>query len=417
MVAVYSVLVGYWMVRGLHVEMLEWGARLISALPTPPDDLSDAEARNWRLTVVASMARQMMHRDRRSLATARFYLRRLHHRSATFDDPTEFLAACALGRTPFEVMRIVVRGVDAGGRVGMAARGIRMNVRENVGSLDGARHDAQVLHAAAGSVNDMWMSAMTEVTLGSIMGQQIEWRAASVHFEAGIADLDRIGAREDSAQARCYLVAALVAEGELDAAAAQLDSLTDGWRPGDPLPKGNPEVVAATLLGYAEYEMARGHADVAAELYWQAGHLLKRDHPMGAQDPGMVMLVSVTVVGLMNVGQVDRARVFLDLVGDGVAMMLSETGWHDRPQAGTMALAAGYVLCAEPETRETGARLMLLSRKLRARRDYRCLFVADRDMRVLSRLPDAGWDAMVESAMAVTRSAAIGEVARLLSAV
>ena len=113
------------------------------------------------------------------------------------------------------------------------------------------------------------------------------------------------------------------------------------------------------------------------------------------------MLVAVTVAGLMRAGRTDSAREFLPLLEDGVVETFGALGWQDAPQAGTMLLAYGYVLCADGATRSTGARLLAMARRMRARQDYWTFYVIMRDMADLSGLSADEWRA-IETAMAQT---------------
>ncbi|QTI71047.1 BTAD domain-containing putative transcriptional regulator [Gordonia polyisoprenivorans] len=393
-IRVFPVLAGLWMARGLHAEVLNWGTRILAVAPTPPRTVADDVRRDWEASLLAALAHQVMRRDLRALAKGRYHLRLLHRPDHAYDEQTDLIAACALSRTALEAMRHIVRGTRAAEeRVATAAMAARMNIRENMGDLEGALRDGATLQKRAEANGDTWMSAMVEISVGSVLGQQMLWRDAVGHYRRGIVELVRLGAYEDEMQTRTYLVVTLIALGEMDSAATELEVVSDGWTPDQPDPQGSPEIGAALMLAHAEFRFAKGDTEVAGDLYRRAGELVRREHPLGGQDPGALMMVSVAVIGLMRAGLTELARGYLPILGDGVAATFSALGWHDSPQAGAMALAAGYVLSADPQTRGDGARLMVLSQRLRARRDYPGFVYTVEHMQELSGLTDEEWQA------------------------
>ncbi|QUD81376.1 AAA family ATPase [Gordonia polyisoprenivorans] len=415
-IRIFPVLSGLWMARGLHAEVLTWGTRILAVVPTPPRELADDVRRDWQASLLAALAHQVMRRDLRALAKGRYHLRLLHRPDHAYDEPTDLITACALSRTAFEAMRHIVRGTrSAEYRVATVALGARMNIRENMGDLEGALRDGETLRHRAVDSGDTWMSAMVEVSVGSVLGQQMRWWEAVEHYRKGIADLIRLGAYEDEIQTRTYLVVTLIAIGELDSAAIELDVVSDGWTPDQPDPQGSAELGAALMLAHAEYRFATGEQELAGDLYRRAGRQLMREHPLGAQDPGVLMMVSVAVVGLMRVGLTEVAREYLSVLGDGVTATFSALGWHDSPQAGSMALAAGYVLCADQRTRRDGAQLMMLSERLRARRDYPGFVYVSEHMQELSGLTEEQWDGATAAVAEMSRRQAAARLQAILA--
>lgn len=392
-IRVFTVLGGFWMARGLHAEVMNWGTRILAVLPAPGPGVSDDLRRDWQAALLAASAHQLMRRDLRGLATGRYHLRLLRRPGNVYDEPVDLVTEIVLSRNARVAMRHMVRGTRAShNRVATVALAARMNLRENMGDLEGALRDGLVLRERAVLSGDSWMSAMVETSIGGILGQRRHWRDAAEHYRSGIVYLDRIGAFDDEIQARTYLVITLLALGELDSAASELDALSNGWTPDQPDPQGDAEQAAALMLAHAEYQFARGNSERAGDLYRRAGAQLLTEHPLGIQDPGVLMMVSAVVIGLMRVGRVDAGRRYLPALAAGIDATFSAMGWHDRPQAGTMALAAGYVLCADESTRGDGARLMVLSQRLAARMDYPGFVYVVDHMRELSQLSDTQWD-------------------------
>ncbi|MAU80496.1 MAG: transcriptional regulator [Gordonia sp.] len=415
-VSVFPVLSGFWMVRGLHGEVMSWGPRILAVLPTPSVDLSDSMRRRWQFTVLASMAHLLLRREYRSVATGRYYIRRLHRPDRIHDEPTELLSACALARHPLQAMRFVSRAARASNdQVRTAALSIRMNVRENFGNLDQALSDGLSLLVIGREHHNSWMSGMTQVTIASLYGQRGGWDRAIGYYRDGIADLARLGARDEEMQIRCYLVATLVALGRTDEAERELEIAGDGWRPEHPDPQGNPEVIGAMMLGYAELAFARGDHQVAGEIYCRAALLIKTNHPLGAQDPGMVLLLGTAVVGMVRAGDAAAAEEFVELLGDGINQMFGAAGWQDQPHAGVTAMAAGYLLCATGRAVPHGAWLLALAMRLGARQDYPSLYQVYSTMDVISGRTSGEWQALVARGRTLSRRQAVDEVRSILA--
>ncbi|MFF0708222.1 BTAD domain-containing putative transcriptional regulator [Gordonia sputi] len=414
-VRIFPILAGFWMARGLHAEIMNWGSRLIDVLPTPPRDLSNERRRDWEATVLASMTHQMLRQDLRELARARYYLRRLHNPARIYLEPTELMTACVLSRSTTEAIRYIVRGTQSSDeRVATTALGGRMNLAENLGRLDKAERDGETLRKRSRLGSDHWMSAMSQVSLGGIHSQQANWSAAVDFYRGGIADLVRLGSFEDEMQTRCYLAVTLINLDQLDAAEEQLVHVADGWTPDDPDPRGFPEVFAGMMLAIGELRYARGDLADAAAMFARAGDLLLREHPMAARDPGAAMLIGVAAIGLVRTEQLDRARALLPVLAAGVAETLSPNGWTDIPQSANLALAAGCVLCDRSETRRDGARLLMLGKRLKARVDYPGYYAVVTDLVGASKLTQEEWDDVTADIPSMSRRRATEELAELL---
>ncbi|GAB93874.1 BTAD domain-containing putative transcriptional regulator [Gordonia rhizosphera] len=415
-VSVFPVLGGFWMGRGLHGEVMAWGARLIPVLPRPPRDPDDETRRRWQATLLASMAHLAMRHDLRLVARARYHTRLLHRPDRVFDEPTELLSACAVSRNPRSAMRFVSRSTRAANdQVRSAGLTIRMNFRENLGNLDRALADGLALHALARGENNEWMGAMTNIAIGAIYGQRAQWGAALEYYREAVGNLARLGARDDEFQTRSYLAAVLVALGRLDEAATELEIVGGGWEPSDPDPQGNPEVIGGMMISLAELEYAHGDVARSAEIYRRAAHLIERDHPLGAQDPGVALLVSTAMVGLTRAGELDRASEFLTMLADGVNPTVGPVIWFDQAQAGSMAMAVGYLLCErEPGSRD-GRRLLAIAGRVGARQDFPALYATRSRLPDIAGLTAVEWESLVEEVRMLTRRQAVDEIRTILA--
>ena len=390
LISVFPVLAGWWMARGLHPEVVNLGAKILAVLPTPPRGLGDQNTRDWQATLLAIAAHMVIRHNLRSLAIARHHLRRLHRPDRVYSESVDLLTAFALSRTDVNVVRHIVRGVHSDTpEVGTVALAARLNLRENLGDFDGARRDAAALRAIATQTGHVWMSAMVEVALGGLLGQQQNWVDAVPHYRRAVAGLAEIGAYEDEIQTQTMLALCLIGIGDAAGAAVELADLADGWQPDQPDRQGNPELVAGMMIAFAEQAMAAGNSDEAGDLFHRAGKLLISEHPFLAADPDALLLLSVAVVGLMRCGLDAQAREHLPALRNGVISALGLMVWRASPQAGAMALAIGYGLCGADTTREVGVRLLVLSQRLRARRDYPSVAWAVASIQEISGLSEA----------------------------
>ncbi|MFW0796201.1 BTAD domain-containing putative transcriptional regulator [Gordonia sp. CPCC 205515] len=416
MVTVFPVLGGFWMARGLHGEVMAWGGRIMKVLPTPPTDPDDEARRRWQGTILASMAHLLMQRDLRGVATGRYYLRRLHRPEHVYDEPTELMSAIVLSPNVSAAMRYVVRGTSSPTeRVRIAALSARMNVRENFGDLDRALADGLALREVAKGQRNTWMLAMTQTSIGGIHAQRGQWSAGIPFYREAIESLARLGARDDEMQARSFLAASLVALGRYDDAAAELDVVSGGWTPDDPDPQGNPEVIGGMMVSTGELEYARGNRDSAQQVFLRAAGLIDREHPFGAQDPGMVILVGAAIIGMMRTGNGTRAAEYVALLADGLHSMLGPVGWFDMPQAGSLAMASGYVLSGVEPDSPDGPRLLALSLILGARHDYPGLQYVHTHIEEVSGLTAEDWAEVRDDTQKMSRRQALDEVRTILA--
>ena len=168
------------------------------------------------------------------------------------------------------------------------------------------------------------------------------------------------------------------------------------------------------MLALGELHFARAdHADAAA-MFARASDLLLREHPMAARDPGASMLIGVAAIGLVRTGQADRARGLLPVLESSIAETLSPGGWSDIPQTANMAVATGYVLCDNIDTRHDGARLMMLGKRLKARVDYPGYYAVLSDLPGASKLTHAEWEDATADIAAMSRRRATEELVRVL---
>lgn len=287
-----------------------------------------------------------------------------------------------------------------------------MNLRENNANLDGALADHLEVSKMA-KHSDPWLQSMSDVSTASIFEAAQGLGDRGVAGRSGVANLAVIGAVEDEAQARSYLVITLLALGEFDEAQRELDVLADGWTLGDPDPQGNPEAVAGMMVCFAESARLRG--EPSAGVFARAGELLVREHPVITSDPGVGMVLGAIVIGLALTGASATAEPFAVVLAEGVAHSFSALGWHDLPQAGVTALAIGLLLAGDPKTAIAGATLFAIADKLKARQDFPVLVEALARRREFAVVDDATWERIQLGVGRMSRRQAIVELRNVLA--
>ncbi|WP_143965547.1 BTAD domain-containing putative transcriptional regulator [Gordonia zhaorongruii] len=409
--AVFPIVGLFWASRGLHAEVGVWGARAVRALPTPPPGLDDSSREAWELTVGIATAHLMPTGDTRGLGRGAFLLRRLHRPELTFEDPIEFLVTLMLVRKMPAVYRIVLRGLEPGRpeRVRWVALSFRFNVRENIGDLDGALRDAEEVARLAGR-SDFFAAAMTDMTTASLVGQRGEWARALKLYERSVERFRALGAENDSLQVGGYIIAARLLLGDFDGARAGLDELSNGWKPEDPTPQGNPEAISVMMVVTAEYQRMRGTASDAdvADLFIRAADLLRTERAHATRDPGVMGMVTAAVAGLISVGAHERASSYVNELSDSVIAMNDGAGWIDVPQAAGVVFVLGVLQrCTTTDTR--GARWMALGIRLGARHDYPALHELIADAQRLSGCSDEQWAELQAACADLPRRRALDE--------
>ncbi|PYE20125.1 putative ATPase [Williamsia limnetica] len=408
-VNIFAAVAGFWAVRGLHAEVGVWGPRVINALPliTPEDAaaMDDTQRETWQVMYVFAGSHLLFAADDLwPLARARARLRTLHRPDLFLESPLDFVSSIALARSPTAAMRVLVAGRGSSNPlVGAVAVTLSSNLRENLGDLDGAMRDALLTRDLADARDDQWSTAVAQLEIASILGQSGDYESAVQYYRHAVKILSEVGADQDSRQTMGYVVAALIGAGRLDEARRAFAEFARGWQPVDPDPREQPEVSSGIMLCAAELAHEGGDNVLEVEMFTRAAAYLIAELSFPRQDPAGCLALCAAVAGLVRAGEVDAATPGVERLLEYLDYMFGRTGAADIPQAGSAALCLGAVLSVRQRVSEDGARLMLLSRRLRGRRDYPAMRDLDRDSRRLSGLTDVAWEQISESVAPLSR--------------
>ncbi|EON33489.1 putative ATPase [Gordonia terrae C-6] len=370
----YPALAYHWTVRGLHGETRAWGARVLMALPRPPEAPDDAVRENWQATAIVGAVHGMMTGELRVVATARFILRGLHRARLTFDRASEFLSAVALAPNAIRGYRLIclAAGTASDDEVRALALTMRSHLRENRGLLGPALRDSIASGEwLARSRYAPWFQGMWQSSTGSLYAQQGRYAAAASTYRVGIDLLGRLHAVEDVRQLQTFLALTLLADGRVAEARRELAVITDDWELDIEDPQGNPEVTGPALLCVAELALVDGVPDAeGAAAFARAARVMLRDHPFGVADPAVLMVVSGCVAGLVRCGDLGAAWELVPQMVKGLDDMTFGPGWQDLPQAGTVAAAFTVLYGADRGPDPLCRRLVELTLSLPGRQDY-----------------------------------------------
>ncbi|GEE03506.1 hypothetical protein nbrc107696_39520 [Gordonia spumicola] len=412
-VSVYPVLSAFWASRGLHHEAAAWGARIVDDLGPAPADPDEETRGAWQLTALIAILHLLPVGDLRRVAAASTTLRRLHRPDRVFDDVAELLSALVLARRPRAGYRLVVRALAPGrpDRIRWVALSVRFNVRENAGDLDGALADS-IAVARLSARPDSFTAAMTDMTTGSLFGQQGRWADALERYRDAYRRLLALGADDDAHQVGGYIVAMLLSLGDVDGARAALDEISGGWGPADPTPQGNPETVAVMMVMTAEHLRLSGTGSTGeiVDVLRRAADLLLDDRAITQRDPGVMGCVTATVAARIRLGVTDGLDRALDDAAAAVIEMRDKSGWIDVPHSAGVVFVTGLYRCLRRPGDAEGTRLMALGLRLRPRHDYPAMHELIVDAERLSGSSAAEWASIVTECESMSRRTALDDV-------
>ncbi|MGZ8177011.1 ATP-binding protein [Williamsia sp. SKLECPSW1] len=400
--AIFPVVAASWVARGLHAEVRAFAPRVVG---TPvPDRLDDERIREkWLAALLMATGHLMMIRpDLRAVARGMTALRAAHRPSDSLTRPADFAAALMLSRRRYAGLRLITRGVRADDpEVRTIALSLRSNVAENLADLDRALQDSLAAQALAATRGNSWMLAMGSTEIAGIHGQAGNYAEAATVYRASVAGLEDLGALDESRQVRCYLVATLAGLGRVDEASAEFDTVSGGWKPGDPIPAGSPETVGLMLVVAAELAWQRGEIEATAELGLAVARFVVGEHLLSA-DPSYLLTLSAAIALAATCGRPDEALAFAGVLA-GMVGGHHPGGVADLPQYGAAAIAVGAARCARQAGDLTGRRLLAAGVRIGGRRDHPVLLRIVDDPATIAGVDASTWDATLADAQRMPR--------------
>lgn len=411
-VTVFAAVAGYWAVRGLHAEVGAWGPRLINTLPKHTSEsiaaMDDSEREIWQMAYVIAGSHLLYSADELwPLARARARMRTLYRPDRYLEKPLDFVSSIALSWHPVPAMRAVIAACTSDNPIVRAtAVTLRSNLRENLGDRVGARRYAQPALELARERGDNWSVSMAQLQIGSILGQSGDYVNSAVYVQEAVQLLADVGADQDRRQAMGYVVSSLIGAGQLDDARRTFADFARGWQPADPNPRELPEVTFGILLSAAELAHTDGDTQLEWELFARSADYLITEESFLRHDPSGCLALCAATAGLVRVGRSEAAEPLVGRLLEYLDHMFGPRGAADIPQAGSVALCLGGVLCTREPGSEEGIRLLLLSRPLQARLDYPALRDLDRNARQLSGASDQVWERISSETESLSRARA-----------
>jgi tetratricopeptide (TPR) repeat protein len=260
-VQILAALAGYWLILGEHPRVLVLldAVATVVADWTPPPELADATRLAVGMTLNASLVANTPHTD-----ALRVALRRV---GPGHDDPR--IAALVTMLTDIDpnagdgYLGQLREHADSPDRdVAILALPWLSQALENLGDPVGAMAAAERgLRYAAGE-DGPWGQAIMHNMAAQLAMHLGRVQDAVKHAHAALPVLERLGARDDVIQLRSLIAVAMIAEGDLDAAAEELAGL------------GGPEMSETILggrlvsdVGVAELALARGDIEAGLTAY------------------------------------------------------------------------------------------------------------------------------------------------------
>ncbi|SDM11747.1 Predicted ATPase [Nonomuraea jiangxiensis] len=331
-----------WSIRGDHFRFLVHWDGIIQVLDgwVPPPELVEAT----RTAALVTLMNVVIVTDGRG-EPLRELLRALPTSDAT--DPRVAAAATVLvacdvadGAELFRRLAELSRSPDH--QVALAATQTSVHVLENAGDLTGAIEAAERALTMLGGDEGPWFTAVMHAVLAHLVMQLGDRRRAVRHARTAFPVMSRLGATDDETRLRVVLLASSLADGDLEAAEAELAEITrindEGTVAGG---------VAMVSLCAAELALARGETAAALADYRLAVQL-SRDLrlpgvPRSEFTPWMVVAESATLAAYAYHAPPEDVRYGEELFSTvlGYDLLGLRNPVLDYPLCGSMLFAVG----------------------------------------------------------------------------
>ncbi|MEV0272559.1 BTAD domain-containing putative transcriptional regulator [Hamadaea sp. NPDC050747] len=262
---ILAALAGYWMIRGEHPRLLvviEAAANVVAGW-TPPPELADATRTAIAMTLNGALVANSPHTD----------LLRDALRALGPGDHDRWIAAMVTMLIDIDphsadgfLQQLRTHAESPDREIAALALPWLSQALENMGHPDAAMDAAERGLQLADDTTGPWSQAIMHTMAAQLAMQLGRVKDASLHAHAALPVLDRLGAQDDAIQLRSLLALALISDGDLDRAAAQLAQLGDSTE--------FEGAMAGRLsfdLGQAELDLARGDVETGLAGYRTAG--------------------------------------------------------------------------------------------------------------------------------------------------
>lgn len=424
MLTTFTVLAGFWSMRGAHSEAAVWASRVQQYLTeregsavdntaaagnSDPDSARDgapvaSDPLSWAMdpTIDADMvclaallvaAYAFVMDEMREMARSRTRVRRLLQRRLASSPEVDFLARIIVQPTAMSFGRTLSHGVRSeSSGVRCIAHVLRAHAHENSGRRHSAHLDAVRALDLARQRGDSWIEGMAAQLLGQLASQAARYDEAVGYYRLAAKIMWDVRAYEESIQVRGFIASALVGAGRPEAGrreALLARGAGDGVaahteaRPGSSNPVS--QYRAALLGALAEADLAEGKIDAGLDLYRQGLHECigsYESEAVAAADPYASLIVSAAICAHADGGALDHAQEIARVLVRTLVPRLTAgaTGGRetfvDLPITGSVLLALTAVDIARGSPGEDPAQAgweLALARRANARQDYPAL--------------------------------------------
>ncbi len=279
------------------------------------------------------------------------------------------------------------------------AHGIRAQVAENIGELDGLEVDLQQAHAEFEQLGDRWGRSFTAAALSQLSSADGDAAAAIAWLTEAIELSEQLGTTDDTPMLRIRLAMAHALAGDLPRAETEAAAVLAALGP-----EGGGLHVAMAEAAAGGFALLAGRLDDAERWHRQALDHVRAASGGPPQIGAMVQAGAAVVLAARAEAEpgaapdlLDRARRWLDS-----ALQQAAESAGDMPVTATVVQAMAAVALVEGDPRRA-ADLLGRSAAVRGRRDRGDLGAAATERRLRAELGDAGFERLRDAGEAVPR--------------
>ncbi|MBB5914442.1 putative ATPase/DNA-binding SARP family transcriptional activator [Nocardia transvalensis] len=369
--SVFAVVATLWVMRGGHMELMNWAPRLLAVAPPTGERTLEQAALEMQTYLTVGAHLMFGNAGLRALAIIRGRTRRLLNSTAPLTPMARYFGELICLRP--DVSRLG-RKLAEGARspdddVRAVALMLRANMRENNSDVYGSTQDAiQVLKIV--EPHDVWSTAMACQHLGQMSSQQAHYRESAGYYRRAVDLLVLLHSYEEAVEIRTFLAVALVGAGEPVAARTELEfalgMVDDGTDLDDPVVRPNHRR-GMVVSGLAELELAEGEIERGLRTYRKSLELFDWPLQQVAPGPGDILIGAAVLDAHVLHDRLSEVPALPAQLIDETLARLAQ--YFDLPQIGAVACAIGTYLVATGKNTQTGLSLLALAPKVVGRQD------------------------------------------------